>query len=175
MAKQQARSLSITLGTGFGSAFIKDTLPVLDGDEVPEQGCLWHLPFEDGIADDYFSTRGLIKRYKAASGAEVRGVKEIAEMADTDEKARGIFEDFGFKMGTFLQPWIIKAGSEVLVMGGNISRAYPLFAESLGQGLGESKVPVKISELKETASMIGSAYLIIDAFYRELTPLLAKM
>lgn len=175
MARDHARSLSITLGTGFGSAFIKDTFPVLEGDEVPGQGCLWHLPFEDGIADDYFSTRGLIKRYKAASGMDVHGVKDIAEMAENDAKARQLFNDFGSKMGSFLAPWIKKSGSEVLVIGGNISKAYPLFKDSLAEGLGGSNVAVRISELKETASMIGSAYLIIDEFYHDLMPLLAKM
>jgi glucokinase len=175
MARDHDRSLSITLGTGFGSAFIKDTLPVLEGDEVPGQGCLWHLPFEDSIADDYFSTRGLIKRYKAASGIEVHGVKDIAELAETDIKAREVFNDFGYKMGSFLKPWVEKSGSEVLVMGGNISRAYPLFKESLDRGFDGTELSVKISELKETASMIGSAHLIIDAFYQELRPLLAKM
>jgi glucokinase len=175
MAADAERSLSITLGTGFGSAFIINTLPVLEGEEVPEQGCLWHLPFEDGIADDYFSTRGLIKRYKDAGGRVVHGVKDIAEMADTDSKAMDIFEDFGLKMGSFLKPWIQRSGAEVLVIGGNISRAYPLFERSLAKGFGAHKPLVKISELKETASMIGSAYLIIDEFYQELLPLLAIM
>lgn len=175
MAKKQSCSLSITLGTGFGSAFIRDTLPVLDGDGVPDQGCLWHLPFEDGIADEYFSTRGLIKRFKEAGGEDVHGVKEIAIFAETDDKAGELFIDFGYKMGTFLKPWIIRSGSEVLVIGGNISRAYTLFKDSLAAGFGEHGPAVKISELKESASMIGSAHLIIDEFYQELLPLLAKM
>jgi len=175
MARDSARSVSITLGTGFGSAFIRDTLPVLDGEEVPKQGCLWHLPFSDGIADDYFSTRGLVGRYKAASGVNAMGVKEIASIAETDDKARQLFNDFGFKMGSFLEPWVKKAGSEVLVIGGNISKAYPLFEESLTAGFGDTKIMVRISELKETASMIGSAHLITEDFYQELLPLLAKM
>ncbi|MBA7584014.1 N-acetyl-D-glucosamine kinase [subsurface metagenome] len=57
-AQGTTRSLSITLGTGFGSAFLRDGLPVVNGNEVPENGCVWHLPFEEGIADDYFSIRG---------------------------------------------------------------------------------------------------------------------
>lgn len=175
VARESLRSLSITLGTGFGSAFIIDTLPVLEGAEVPGQGCLWHLPFEDGIADDYFSTRGLIKRYKAAGGDDVSGVKEIAEKIESQAAAREVFTDFGYKMGTFLKQWIKSSGSEVLVMGGNISKAYPLFSDSLDEGMGENAIPVRISELKETAAMIGSAHLIVDEFYNELLPLLAKM
>ena len=54
------RSLSITLGTGFGSAFISNRIPIVDGPLVPKLGCIYHLPYRDGIADDYFSTRGLL-------------------------------------------------------------------------------------------------------------------
>ena len=56
-AIKAVRSLSITLGTGFGSAFISNKIPIVDGPEVPKIGCVYHLPYKDGIADDYFSTR----------------------------------------------------------------------------------------------------------------------
>jgi len=48
------RSLSITFGTGFGSAFISKRIPIVDGPEVPKMGCIYHIPYKDGIADDYF-------------------------------------------------------------------------------------------------------------------------
>jgi glucokinase len=67
------RSLSITLGTGFGSAFIRNRIPIVDGPEVPKLGCIYHLPFKDGIADDYFSSRGLLSRYKKLIGKELGG------------------------------------------------------------------------------------------------------
>ena len=58
-AKNYKRSLSVTLGTGFGSAFIKNGLPVVEGEEVPEGGCLWHLPFENGLAGGFLKKRGV--------------------------------------------------------------------------------------------------------------------
>ena len=64
-------SLSITLGTGFGSAFISNRIPIVDGPLVPRLGCVYHLPYRDGIADDYFSTRGLLGRYKKLTGKEL--------------------------------------------------------------------------------------------------------
>ncbi len=73
------RSLAITFGTGFGSAFISNKIPVVDGPEVPRIGCVYHLPYKDGIADDYFSTRWFLGRYKAITGKELKGVKELAE------------------------------------------------------------------------------------------------
>jgi glucokinase len=175
MAQHYSTSLSITLGTGFGSAFIRDKMPVLEGADVPHQGCLWHLAFEDGIADDYFSTRGFLKRYKNLTGGTLKGVKDLASLANTNYIASDLFMDFGIKMGRFLKPWIRNFGCEVVVMGGNISNAFPLYREGLSQGLSGEEVDLKISELKETASMIGSAFLIDDSYYKALIPLLRVM
>lgn len=177
MAKDFGHSLSVTLGTGFGSAFIKDGLPIVEGNEVPENGCLWHLPFEGGIADDYFSTRGLIKRFQQSSGKQFSGVKEIAELATHDSVAQDLFDDFGEKMGEFLTPWIEKFGMEAFVIGGNISKAYPLFGNSLNNYLKNKglNLEVFISELKENASFIGAATLVDDSFYKKVLPALKKM
>lgn len=176
-AKNFRHSLSVTLGTGFGSAFIKDGLPVVESEEVPKHGCLWHLPFEEGIADDYFSTRGLINRFEQAAGQKLPGVKQIAELASVNPRAQALFDDFGEQMGLFLAPWIEKFGLEILVMGGNISRAYELFAKSLDAYLDkvDLSLEVAISELKETASFIGAATLVEDGFYQKVLPSLKHM
>jgi glucokinase len=176
-AKDYSSSLSVTLGTGFGSAFIKNGLPVVDGDEVPDNGCVWHLPFEEGIADDYFSTRGLLKRFEKATGQKKKGVKSIAELAPENAHARNLFDDFGTKMGVFLQPWIEKFGVEILILGGNISNAYHLYGDSLKAYLEKTNIKMKIavSDLKENAAFIGSAALVDDAYYQSVLPALRKM
>lgn len=170
-------SLSITLGTGFGSAFLKESMPVVDGNNVPETGAVWHLPFENGIADAYFSTRGLLNRYYEKTGEKLKGVKELAEIVDESVIARELFDDFGLKLGVFLKPWIDRFGVEVLVIGGNISNAFNLFGGNLKDHFtqNESSLKIEISELKETASMIGSAVLINDEYYSTIKPLLVKM
>jgi len=175
--KLSNRSLSVTLGTGFGSAFIRNGLPVVEGNDVPNQGCVWHIPFEDGIADDYFSTRGLISRFEKETGKKINGVKELALLAESDQVAQNLFIDFGRKMGAFVKPWVEKFGIEVLVMGGNISRAFHLFGSHLEQYLADSnqQVKVAVSDLKENASFIGSAILVDDLFYEQVLPVLKKM
>ena len=176
-AKDFSCSLSVTLGTGFGSAFIKNDIPVVDGHQVPEYGCLWHLPFEEGIADDYFSTRGLIKRFEKETGETMLNVKQIVDSASNTSAAQELFNDFGKKMGIFLHPWIKKSGIEIFVMGGNISKAFHLYGESLQQYFMEAKVKIKVatSELQENASFIGSAALLDDTFYKKVLPVLKKM
>ncbi len=164
------RSMAITLGTGFGSAFLSNHIPVVSGDEVPAFGYVYHLPFENGNADDYFSTRGLLKRYEAETGQKLSGVKELAILAERNPVAINLFADFGLKLGIFLKPLLENFGAEVLVIGGNISNAFNLFGPGLLSYLEANKVQtrIEISELKETASMIGSAVLIEEEFYDKL-------
>jgi hypothetical protein len=57
-------------------------------------------------------------------------------------------------------------------IGGNISNAYPLFGENLENQLSLSRIKIEISELKESASMIGSAVLTDDNYYKQIKPLL---
>jgi glucokinase len=176
-ARGTGNSLSITLGTGFGSAFLCNRMPVTSGENVPETGAVWHLPFENGNADDYFSTRGLLNRYQALTGKQLSGVKELAQLAANDEIVRDLFVDFGNKMGIFLKPWLEKSKTEVLVIGGNISNAFSLFGKHLQDYLSGNGVEIRIeiSELKETAAMIGSSILADDIYYGQLKPLLATM
>ena len=172
-----SNSLSITLGTGFGSAFLSNRMPVTSGDNVPETGAVWHLPFENGNADDYFSTRGLMNRYEIRTGKQLSGVKELAQLAPNDKIAKELLIDFGNKLGVFLKPWLQKSKIEVLVIGGNISNAFSLFGKCLQDSLSENGVEIRIeiSELKETAAMIGSSILADDKYYEQLKPLLANM
>ncbi len=165
-----SRSLAITLGTGFGSAFLRNHLPVTRGDEVPTLGYMYHLPFDGGNADDYFSTRGLLQRFEKRTGQRLSGVKELASLAETSNIAAGLFTDFGYKLGTFLNPWLKKFDAEVLVIGGNISNAFNLFGANLMSCFENEKVRVRIeiSELKESASMIGSAVLANNNYYNAI-------
>ncbi len=168
--------LALTLGTGFGSAFIKDALPVLQGETVPKLGCLYHLPFKDGIADQTFSTRGLIKSYKQKSGIEVKGVKEIADKAPVDENAALTFRQFGKELAGFLSPWIKKASIDSIVIGGNISKAHALF---LGILKSELKIlgdnpNISISSENDLQAILGAARLSEENYWNKIKSLLKR-
>ncbi|MEI6884654.1 MAG: ROK family protein [Bacteroidota bacterium] len=188
------KSIAITLGTGFGSAFIADGIPVESGPEVPQYGCVYHLPYGSGIADDNFSTRWFQKRYKELTGKEIEGVREMVEkdagsgmqdvqdaeskMQDGNEDSSSrilhpaslIFSEFGTGLGTFLAPWLIKFRAGCLTIGGNISLAWPLFAKPFTEALKENGcyIPVFISEFGELAAISGAARLCNDDFYLKL-------
>jgi glucokinase len=171
------RSLSITLGTGFGSAFISNKIPVVDGPDVPKLGCVYHIPYKGGIADDYFSTRWFVGRYKELTGKELKGVRELADIASTDKVAAAIFTEFGTALGVFLAPFLKKFNAEMLVIGGNISNAYNLFGEVFEGSLKKEQClcRVALSKLKEDAALLGSAYLLDDNFWKSVQHALPLM
>jgi glucokinase len=171
------RSLSITFGTGFGSAFISNLIPIVDGPLVPRLGCIYHIPYRDGIADDYFSTRGLLSRYKKLTGKELNGVKELAELASSDKTVIDLFTDFGDNAGLFLAPFLKKFDAGILVIGGNISHAYELFGDVFENRLRTENCSceVAISKLKEDAALIGSAYMHNDDFWKSVQHALPLM
>jgi glucokinase len=171
------RSIVLTLGTGLGAAFIEDGIPVVDGADVPRMGSMWHLPFNGNIADDSFSARWFINRYAEKSGTRFAGVKQIAERVERDPQAKEIFVEFGANLGIFLGPWLKKFSAEVLVLGGNVSAAYPWFGPALEESLKNQHraTTVHLSELKEHAALIGSARLLEEKFWSKAKPLLPKM
>ena len=176
-AKGYDKVLALTLGTGFGSAFLKKSAPVIEGPEVPKQGCVWHLPFKDGIADDYFSTRWFVRRYAEETGIAVAGVKEIAVQAASNAVAQQLFDEYGTNMGNCLSGWMKTFGVEVMVIGGNISGAIGLFGPALKSSLQQNGLQpdIYISELKEDAAIIGSARLIDESYWPSVKDLLSKM
>lgn len=151
--------VAITLGTGFGSSFINKGKVIEEGNTVPKEGCLWHIPYKDGIADDYFSTRWFVNNFNLISDEKVTGVRKIAELANEgNEKAISLFIQFGENLADCLGQYLKNFKAEIVVMGGNIAEAFNLFKPSLYKCLKENelKVEFKISILKENAAMLGA-------------------
>ncbi len=176
-AAAYGRMMAITLGTGFGSAFVDNRIPVVDDERVPRMGCVYHLPFAKGIADDYFSTRWFTARYHEVTGMEAAGVKEVASEAAHRAEVKELFTEFGASLGAFLAPWLMRFEAEILVIGGNISYGWDLFGPAFENELGKAgcRAMVAISELKEDAALLGSAYLLDEGFWKAVQPALALM
>lgn len=168
------RVVAITLGTGFGSAYIQGGVPVVSTDKVAPEGCFWHLPYKNGIADDYFSTRWFVNSYKSKTGIEVNGAKEILEKGEQFEE---IFNEFGNNLGEFLAPWLQKFDAQILILGGNISLAFSYFEKSLLATLRKAGVStqVVVSGLMENAAMVGAARLFEEDFWKKVSKDLPKI
>ncbi|MGS2737890.1 ROK family protein [Sinomicrobium sp. M5D2P17] len=161
------RIVAVTFGTGFGATFLKNGLPMVHEKNVPEGGYLWDKDFLDGIADDYFSTRWFLSRYKELSGKnEIIGVKELLELKDIDPT--GIFEEFAENVNVFLMPYLKKFGADLLVIGGSIAKAHHYFLPAIYKKWLHQNVSVTVIENTEEASIIGSAYLFDNVFWNQV-------
>ncbi len=150
-AKGASQGMGLTLGTGLGSAFF-EALKCRDAS-------LWNVPFKEGIAEDYLSTRWFIDRYRQLTGMEVSGVKELTRKEHLHPEALQVFEEFGFNLGTFLQQYVRSSAAEIVILGGNIAKAYRWFSAAMLKVLEAEQIHVKVSlsELNEHASLIGAA------------------
>jgi glucokinase len=169
-ASNYRRIIALTMGTGFGTTFIKNKLPVAGIDGIPDDGFLYHVPFRKSVADDYFSTRWFLKTYFEKTGKKIQGVKELAEKASNESLAAELFRDFGRNLGVFLASWLKQFDADCLVLGGNISKSFPLFKTEMVIQLRNSNVNPVIypSEMDEYAALFGSAKLCDNRFYSEL-------
>ncbi|GHA62061.1 ROK family protein [Pontibacter akesuensis] len=152
-AKGCTRAIGMTLGTGLGSTWYANGKAV-DADR-------WNTPFGDSIAEEYLSSRWFVKRFEELTGQQVPNVKAIVDQFPTEPKVQQLFDEFGKNLGVFLIPFAQERNPEVIVLGGNIAKALPLFAPLLLQTLHQQNVhvPVKQAQLGEEAALIGAASL----------------
>jgi predicted NBD/HSP70 family sugar kinase/mannose-6-phosphate isomerase class I len=153
------KTVFLTLGTGFGSAFMENGALITKHRALPAIGAFYNESFLDANADDYFSTRWFLAEFKKLSGKEATSVKAIAVM-DSDISI-SIFKQFGANMGSFLFPWLQQFECDELVIGGNISKASLLFGASLKEGLAQLDKTIKIIFCEDTEECILTGAAII--------------
>jgi glucokinase len=161
--KGSRRMTGLTLGTGFGSGFIADGRLVTSGESVPANGWVYCLPFDGTIADEVFSTRGLVGKYRELTGKTVSGAKAIADRAGSEDAAAAIFEEYGRDLARFVAPIARRFETDTVVLGGNIARAFPLFApafDSYLEEIGENGIHITPSLLGDRAAITGAASLL---------------
>ena len=149
-AKGYDSVIGITLGTGLGSSLFRQGITT-DAD-------LWCSPFEESIAEDYLSTRWFIQRYFELTGSPIKNVKELVSQSNR-EAVQTVFNEFGNQFGKFLVPVIQREETEMVILGGSISKVYHLFSDGLNAYLQShgSTVKIRISALGEQAALVGAA------------------
>jgi len=151
------RLIGVTLGTGCGSAFLVDGIPVISGRSVPPNGWLYLELFRGLRADDVFSSRGLESRLRSA-GITERNVKDAAAAARAgNEAAHQVFEAFGADFGSFLDSHAVAFAADAVLVLGRIAGAIDLFGPPLRQAL---SVPALPGERGADAALLGAADLL---------------
>jgi predicted NBD/HSP70 family sugar kinase/mannose-6-phosphate isomerase class I len=160
-AKGFKKVIAITLGTGLGACFIEENKVLRDGDGVPKGGFLYNIPFKDGIAEDYISSRWVMETFKGITGESLT-VKEISIKAEANNKeAINIFLRLSENIAELLTPWIKSFQPDCLVIGGGIAQSSNVFLplkKSLQDKSGIS-IPIKISDKMELSAIAGAAGL----------------
>ncbi|HEY3401761.1 MAG TPA: ROK family protein [Ohtaekwangia sp.] len=152
-ARGYKRSIGLTIGTGIGTASAKDNMA--------DDAALWKTPMHGDIAENFLSTRWFVKRYNQLTGKEIRDVKQLCELLETNPSLHTIFNEFAVNLADFLAFFIHQENPEVIVIGGNISNASDLFLPAVQANLAKVSlsIPIKKSNLGEHAVLLGSAAL----------------
>jgi len=153
------RTVFITLGTGFGSAFMMDGELLYTHPDIPASGGFYNEVFLDAKADDYFSTRWILDSYTQITGKTISSVKDMAESGS--DEAQAVMNQFGENLGRFLLPWLKKFACDELVIGGNIAKAFPLFGPSLKKELNNPLYTIKMLQTEKTEDCIIAGSAII--------------
>lgn len=142
---------AITLGTGLGYAAMHDGHIVTN-----MRGRPYDLPYREKwngvILDDICSGRGLALSYYRATGKQITA----ADMArQRDEVSLQLYAQMGELLGTYLKKYMDLREIQRLIVGGQVSKSFELFAEPLIKGL--KGVEVCIAQNMEYAALYGAA------------------
>lgn len=157
--------MAVTLGTGLGACFIDKGVSISSGDSVPVDGEIYNLPYQDGIAEDYVSVRGLLSHYKSLSGTVLNNGLELYDLAKSgDQSAIKVFGKMGEDLAAVVIPWIKNFKADHIIIGGKIANASDLFLSSFNKTIQESglKIEVSISNDNEIAALLGAVSFLCD-------------
>jgi len=155
--KGYSNVVGITLGTGLGSAGFRHN--------QLEEGDFYCTSFAGATCEEFISARWLLRNFASLSGREVKGVKNIAELFTTDENARRLFEQYGQNLGRALVQRYREQAPEVIIIGGNISKAWSCFVPAASEAIAQAGAHFQLrpAVLGEDAALTGAAFLFKPA------------
>lgn len=153
--------VGLTLGTGLGAGVI------VDGRLYCGANCgageVGAIPYRDHTIEHY-SSGAFFQREAGVSGEVVS-----RRAREGDEESLRLFEAFGFELGYAVMVALYAYDPELIVLGGSISRAWPLFEKGMRERLKEygfqhalERVRIEASEIEHVA-ILGAAALYLDA------------
>lgn len=160
-AGNSRRAACITLGTGVGSCFLADGVPVKTGPDVPPDGSSYLLAYQGRPLEDTVSRRAIRSAYAAAiagaadqhvptnqhaavgkhgpgaaRGTGAPDVHNIAEAARSgDAVAAAVLEHAFAALGEAVGPYLHRFGAEMLVIGGSMAGSWDIVEPAIRRGL----------------------------------------
>jgi glucokinase len=167
-------SLFVAVGTGVSAALVVDGAPVLAAGLAGEIG---HIRVRghrnpcacgrQGCLETVASASAIARAYSDLGGTQVAGAVEVADQVRAgDQIAAAVWTAAVDALGDVLATCAAVLGSQVVVVGGGLSRAGPLLIEPLaervtsGMGIGAGRAPrVVAAALGDAAGFLGAAAL----------------
>ena len=148
--------LALCVGTGLGSASYAGG-SLYSG--LLDENYLYNTPFKDGRAEDYFSTEWFLGQAMAIglhNGEELKGVKNLAQKWNQNEKVRSVFQEFGKNLAEYLNDLLPENELDRIVFGGSIFQSYSLFENTFTENFSRN-IEVDVANNTRDYSMIGAA------------------
>lgn len=155
----------VMIGTGLGFAMITDGILRRLPNGNPALS-VWNRPYRDGIAEDYVSRRGILATYRRLCEENNKEAdasfdcKEIGMLADAGDRiARETYAFTGACLGEILSPVLSEHAIELLIVGGQIARSFPVMEEALLSNLSGCVTLKKavMSDRIEDGHILGAA------------------
>jgi glucokinase len=157
--------VGLTIGTGLGAGVIVDGR--LHSGANCGAGEIGNLPYRESTLESYCSGAFFERE------AGLRGDDAFRRASAGDPEMLRLFEDFGFELGYALLVVLYAYDPELVVLGGSISSAFPLFERGMRSRLEEYAFQHSLGRLEiapstiENVAILGAAALYLDARGRE--------
>lgn len=150
--KRYENFIGLSIGTGIGVGIIVNHK--LYSGNLCGAGEIGMLPYKDGIIEDYAGSFFFSNTHNIT-------VKELSEKAKKgDKNALDLFEKFGMHVGEAIKTILYMYAPEAIIIGGSISKSYPLFKDSIERSLLSFAYQKQIQKLKiEISNQTGVAIL----------------
>ncbi len=153
------RVAGVMIGTGLGFSLCIDG-EVLRNESGGPRVSLYGKKYHDGIAEDYISGRGIVNAYNMAQGnitAQNSIEVERNALENDDKIAMATYENMGRILGEVCREALIEYRIEALLIGGQISRAYSLFSNTLISALSDVNMLKVVQPVKniDTVHLLG--------------------
>ncbi|MCF7796732.1 MAG: ROK family protein [Lentisphaeria bacterium] len=158
-ARDYNNVVGLILGTGLGSGILMNGhLYTGSNGGAGEFGM---LPYREGILEEYCSGKFFHRK------ADISGQEAAQLFRKGDSSARQLFEEFGRHLGNALKMIVYAIDPHLIILGGSVSKSYPLFKGSMFNVLNSLVFPRTLTRLQITCSteehiaILGAAALCI--------------
>jgi len=150
--KNYENFIGLSIGTGIGAGVIINNR-IYNG-VFCGAGEVGMLAYKDSIIEDYAGSFFFSKKHNTSA-------KEISERAKNgDERALKLFDEFGLHVGEAIKAILYMFAPEAIILGGSISKSFPLFKNSLELSLNTFAYQKQIQNFKiEISNQSGVAIL----------------